>query len=212
VSRTPNLATRPLRNERLPAVLLGLALTVLLAASVEHLLVLRELLPSRTAAVEGEVRGLEQELLALRSEARSLPRPRPDPRVLAEWQVIRGLVDRRTFSWARLLARLEEILPSSVKLSSIAPLAKDEETWIEVTAVGRTITDGFDLLRVLQRAGEFDEVVPSSVGEGPSGDGEIRYSMKYTPPSEAAVKPAADPSPAAEPSEEAATPSAGAAP
>ena len=212
MSRTPNLATRPLRNERLPAVLLGLALAVLLAVSVEHLLVLRELLPSRTAAVEGEVRGLEQELLALRSEARSLPRPRPDPRVQAEWQVIRGLVDRRTFSWARLLARLEEILPSSVKLSSIAPLAKDEETWIEVTAVGRTITDGFDLLRVLQRAGEFDEVVPSSVGEGPTGDGEIRYSMKYTPSPEASPKPAADPSPAAEPAEEAATPSAGAAP
>src|SRR6266540_2740315 len=114
VSRTPNLATRPLRNERLPAVLLGLALAVLLAVSVEHLLVLRELLPGRTAAVEGEVRGLEQELAALRSDARSLPRPRPDPRVLAEWQVIRGLVDRRTFSWARLLARLESVLPAGV--------------------------------------------------------------------------------------------------
>ena len=212
MSRTPNLATRPLRNERLPAVLLGLALAVLLAVSVEHLLVLRELLPGRTAAVEGEVRGLEQELAALRSDARSLPRPRPDPRVLAEWQVIRGLVDRRTFAWARLLARLESVLPAGVKLSSIAPTVKDGETWIEVTAVGRTVTEGFDLLRVLQKAGEFDEVVPSSVGEGPSGDGEIHYSMKYTPASEAEGKPAADPSPAAEPSEEAATPPAGAGP
>ncbi len=100
MNRTPNLATRPLRNEKLPAVLLGLALAVLLAVSVKHLLVLRELLPGRTAAVEGEVRGLEQELLALRNEARSLPRPRPDPRALAEWQAIRGLVDRRAFSWA----------------------------------------------------------------------------------------------------------------
>jgi len=198
VSRTPNLATRPLRNERLPAALLGLALAVLVVVSVKHLLVLRELLPGRTAAVEGEVRGLEQELLALRDEARSLPRPRPDPRALAEWQAIRGLVDRRAFSWARLLARLEEILPAGVKLSSIAPTVKEGETWIEVAAVGRTIADGFALMKVLQKAGDFDDVVPSSVGEGPSGDGEIRYSMKYTPRAAAEAKPTADPSPAKE--------------
>ena len=208
MSRTPNLATRPLRNERLPAVLLALALAGLVGVTVKHLLVLRELLPGRTAAVEGEVRGLEQELLALRDEARSLPRPRPDPRTLAEWQAIRGLVDRRAFSWARLLARLEEILPVGVKLSSIAPTVKEGETWIEVAAVGRTISDGFALMKVLQKAGDFDDVVPSSVGEGPSGDGEIRYSMKYTPRAAAEAKPTADPSPA----EEAAAPPAEAGP
>lgn len=210
--RTPNLATRPLRNERLPAVLLGLALAVLVVVSVKHLLVLRELLPGRTAAVEGEVRGLEQELGALRTEARSLPRPRPDPKTLAEWQAIRGLVDRRAFSWARLLARLEEILPPGVKLSSIAPTVKDGETWIEVASVGRTISDGFALLRVLQKAGDFDDVVPSSVGEGPTGDGEIRYSMKYTPRAPAEGKPGEAPSPAAEPAPEAAAPPAEAGP
>ena len=66
--RTPNLATRPFSNERLPALLMGLALVGLLVLSVKHAFVLGRLLPSRTAAVEGEVRSLERELLALRAE------------------------------------------------------------------------------------------------------------------------------------------------
>ncbi len=89
---------------------------------------------------------------------------------------------------------------------------KDGETWVEVAAVGRTISDGFAFLKVLQKVGEFDDVVPSSVGEGPTGDGEIRYSMKYAPSAAPEGKPAAGPSPAPEPSEEGAPSSAEAGP
>jgi len=178
---TPNLATRPLRNERLPVVLLGLALAGLLALTVKHALVLRQLLPSRTAAVEGEVRALEQELAALQAQGHSLPRAKPEPRVLAEWQAVRELVDKRSLSWTRLLARLEAVMPPGVKLASIAPNVKDGRITLEMAAVGRTTADGYGFLRVLQATEDFDEVVPSSVGEGSAGDGEIRYTMRYTP-------------------------------
>jgi len=70
--RVPNLATRPLRNERLPAVLLGVALAGLLGLGVRHAFVLRELLPSRTAAVEG--------WRPCGRRRRRFPRPGPTPR------------------------------------------------------------------------------------------------------------------------------------
>ena len=182
LNRTPNLATRPLRNERLPAVLMTLALVGLLGLSIKHALVLRGLLPSRTAAVEGEVRALEQELRELRSEALTLPRPTPEARLLSEWQALRGLVDRRTFSWTRLLSRLEDVLPVGVKISSVAPTMNDGRITVEIAAVGRTITDGFGVMKVLEATPDFEEVVPSSVGQAQSGDdSEIHYKMTYTP-------------------------------
>lgn len=162
-------------------VLLGLALAGLLGLTVKHGLVARQLLPSRTAAVEGEVRSLEQELEALRAEERALPRAKPAPPVLAEWRALQELVDKRAFSWTRLLERLEAVLPAGVRLASIAPSVKEGQVTLEMAAVGRTIGEGLDFLKVLQGTPGFGEVVPSSVGEGPSGDGEIRYAMKYAP-------------------------------
>jgi Tfp pilus assembly protein PilN len=182
--RTPNLATRPFRNERLPALLLGVALLGLLALTVKHGVFLRGVLPSRTAAVEGEVRGLEQDLVALRAELRSLPRSRPQEGVLTEWQVIRGLVDQRVFSWARLLGRLEAVLPPDVRLVSIAPSVKDGQIILDIAAVGRSVSDGFGLMKALEATPDFDDVVPQSVGEvADSGGvrGEIHYTMKYHP-------------------------------
>lgn len=198
LNRTPNLATRPFRNERLPAVLMVLALVVLLGLSVKHALVLRGLLPSRTAVVEGEVRALEQELRELQSEALTLPRPTPETRLVSEWQALRGLVDRRAFSWTRLLSRLEDVLPVGVKISSVAPTVKDGRITVEITAVGRTITDGFGFMKVLEATPDFEDVVPSSVGDTVDGDGgEIHYRMKYTPASPPPPTPAPEASAAA---------------
>ncbi len=201
MTRTPNLATRPLRNERLPAVLMTLALAGLLGLSVKHAFVLRGLLPSRTAAVEGEVRGLDEELRELRAEALSLPRPTPEARLLSEWQALRGLVDRRAFSWTRLLSRLEDVLPSGVKLASVAPTLKDGRITVEIGAVGRTIPDGFGVMKVLEATPDFEDVVPSSVGKAQSSDdSEIHYKMKYTPAAALTPAPSSQgPPPDAEP-------------
>ncbi|HVQ30844.1 MAG TPA: hypothetical protein VMV21_14740 [Vicinamibacteria bacterium] len=161
---------------------MALALVALLGLSIKHALVLRGLLPSRTAAVEGEVRALEQELRDLRSEALTLPTPTPEARLLSEWQALRGLVDRRAFSWTRLLSRLEDVLPAGVKISSVAPTVKDGRITVEIAAVGRTITDGFGFMKVLEATPDFEDVVPSSVGDAHEGEGgEIHYRMKYTP-------------------------------
>jgi hypothetical protein len=176
MTRTPNLATRPFVNERLPALLMVLALVALGGVTVQHAFVLSRLLPSRTAVVESEVRSLERELAALREEGASLPRPTPEARVLTEWEAI-------VFSWALLFARLEDVLPPGIRLASIAPTTKDGRTMVEIGAVGRTITDGFEFMKALEASADFGDVIPSSVGQVDSGEGggQIQYRMQYTP-------------------------------
>ena len=63
---------------------------------------------------------------------------------------------------------------------------------LDMGAVGRSITDGFGFLKVLQASEDFGDVVPFSVGDvsGAGGGGEIHYTMRYTPVAPVPGKPA----------------------
>ncbi len=175
-----NLATRPFRNERLPTVLIGLAAAALLALTVRHAFVLKELLPGRVSALDHEAQGLEQELSRLRQEAARLRGPRPDPERVKQWMALRGLVDRRAFSWSTLLASLEDVLPIGVRLVSIAPQLKDGRVVLDINAVARHFEDRHLLLRALDKSPEFEEVFLRTAGETDRGE-EFTYSTRYLP-------------------------------
>src|SRR6185295_11383405 len=100
--RQLNLATRPFRNERLPALLLALAFTVAGAVTLKHALMVRRLMPGRTSGLARQVDDLEAERARLGSEVARLRAPRPEPAVLGRWTRLTELVDRRAFSWSRL--------------------------------------------------------------------------------------------------------------
>jgi Tfp pilus assembly protein PilN len=187
-----NLATRPFRNERLPMVLVGLAAAALLALTVRHAFVLKELLPGRVSALDREARGLEQEVSRLRQEAARLRGPRPDPERVKQWMALRGLVDRRAFSWTTLLASLEDVLPLGVRLVSIAPLLKDGKVTLDISAVARRFEDRHLLLRALDESPEFEEVFLRTAGDTDRGE-EFTYSTRYLPGVAAVRAPPASP-------------------
>jgi Tfp pilus assembly protein PilN len=176
-----NLASRPFRNERLPALAFAVASLLLLALTARHALVLRQVLPARTAALEQEVRALDQQIDQLRMEAASLRGPRPDSALVAQWALIRGLVDQRAFSWTDLLGILEEVLPAGVRLVSIAPSVKEGQLQLDLSAVARKAEDGFDFMRALQQRKEFHDVNLLGVGESLEG-AELSFSMRYVSP------------------------------
>jgi Tfp pilus assembly protein PilN len=176
-----NLASRPLRNERLPALVFGLASCLLLALTVRHGFVLRQVLPDRTAALEQEVRSLDRQIEGLRREAASLRGRRPDPALVAQWGLVRGLVDRKAFSWTGFFALLEEVLPPGVRLVSITPSVKEGELQLDLSAVARAPEDGFSFMRALQERKEFQQVNLLGVGVGAEG-AELAYSMRYLAP------------------------------
>jgi Tfp pilus assembly protein PilN len=175
--RPLNLASEPFRNERLPVLALLVAGLAVLALTAQHALLLRDLLPGRTSATRQEAGALEAESARLRSEAR-LPRvSRPEPAGLAEWGLIKDLVDRRAFSWTLLFAHLESVLPDGVHLVSIAPTVRKGEVLLDVTAVARTPEDAREFVRRLEGREEFDDVYLREEGER----GEVRFTMKYRP-------------------------------
>ena len=191
--RPLNFSSQPFRNEALPAVLFGTASVLLVAVTVYHTFVVRNLLPARTSKVHKEVAALEGEVERLRTEARGLRAPTPDKGVLAEWNVLKDLVDRRTFSWTGLFARLEQVLPREVRLVSIAPDVKQGQVGLEIVAVARPPQAGLSLVGVLEGRGEFEDVYPVSVAEQDGGTAEFHYTMRYLPgvASEPVVTPAA---------------------
>jgi len=150
VSAPLNLARRPFRNERLPTLALAVGLAALAVASVRHVVLARDLAPGRARDVEGRVAALDREIDALRAESAELQKLTASPDALKEWTAVKGLVDRRAFSWTGLFGALEEALPPGVRLVSVSP--RDAEGGIELAlvAVGRRDEDALALLQALQ--------------------------------------------------------------
>ena len=175
--RPLNLATQPFRNERLPVLALAVAGAAVLALTVQHAVLLRELRPGRTSATRNEAAALEAESARLRAEARAPRVPRGEPAGLTEWGLIKDLVDRRAFSWTLLFAHLESVLPDGVHLTSIIPTVKKGEVLLDVTAIARSPEDAREFVRRLEGREEFDDVYLREEGDR----GEVRFTMKYRP-------------------------------
>jgi Tfp pilus assembly protein PilN len=180
VSRAVNLASRPHRNEALPSLLLQLACLVVLAITVKHALVVRTLLPSRISATNHEVASLEADLVRLRNEASGFNQPAPEPKAIAQWALLKDLVDKRTFSWTDLLARLEEVTPRGARLVTIQPSTEAGQMILDITAIARSSKDGLDFIKALEEDPAFEDVYPLSK-QNSGSELQFRYTMHYLP-------------------------------
>lgn len=181
MNRALNLASRPVRNETLPALAFGLAAVLLLGLTVQHALTLLRLRPGTGTPLEQEVRSLEAEAARLRAELAELRVPEPDAAALPQWKLLEELVDRRALRWTELLSVLEEALPAGIRVVSVNPAVKEGRVSLDLTIVARSAEDGLELLRVLEARREFDSVFPLSVASR-EGGAEYRYTMQYRPP------------------------------
>lgn len=175
-----NLATRRFGNERLPALGFGLACVVLLVVTVQQGVMIRRLLPGQSSALHREVAGLEEEAARLRSESAELRGvAQPDKTKVAEWQLVKDLVDRRVFRWTELFARLADSLPTDVRLTGITPAVRDGVVTLSVDAAVKSLEAGLAFIQKLEERPEFEDVYPKGVSKGRSGDDEFTYLMRY---------------------------------
>jgi len=191
VSSGVNMASRPFRNERLPTLLVLVGAVALAALSVEHAIVLRDLLPGGSSALHQEVATLELELSRLRVERRELHAPAPERATLAQWSLIKDLVDRRTLSWTALLSVLEDVMPSDVRLVSISPETTGSELALDIIAFARSQQAALAFVGLLEQRPEFEDIYPGSLTELAAGT-ELRCSMRYLPTSAPPASPAGE--------------------
>jgi len=189
-----NLAQHPFRNERLGATAFAAAAAVLGGVTLWHAVVIRQLLPARTSERHEEVAALEAEATRLAGEARNLKTEAPPGPTLAQWNLVKDLVDRRVFSWTGLFARLEQVIPDGVRLTAVSPSVVKGQVELDVEAAVRSREAGWEFVRVLEAGGDFHGVYPKRE----HGD-QFTYVIRYRPQkSPARTGPLPPASPAAE--------------
>jgi hypothetical protein len=177
---TLNLSRRPFRNERLPTLLLSVAGLVLVAATFHHAVAAWGLLPGRSRDVLGQVAALEAEADRLGAESAELGRLGATQEQVSEWLAVKGLVDRRAFSWTGLFAALEKGLPPGVRLVSVSPREGPGGTELALSAVGRGGDDALALLKALKSRDEFEAAFLNGWEEKPEGTA-ITCTVRYVP-------------------------------
>ena len=159
MSTNLNLASKPFNNRVLPWTLTVL---ILFVSMLGLILVVRFTADARAkaAAVEAEtntMRATEQTLL----QAAELMKKSFSVDQLRALQAAHELVDRKSFSWMRLLTDLEGSLPQDVKVSRIAVRnvrTVDNQTVAELDLAVFSKTPGTvtDMIGAMQKAGIFD--------------------------------------------------------
>jgi Tfp pilus assembly protein PilN len=175
-----NLARQPFRNERLPTLLVAFGTLALLLATARQAVVAWDLRPGRARDLESEVESLEAEAARLRAESAGLRELAAPDATLREWAAVKGLVDRRAFSWTGLFEALEQALPPGVRLVSVSPSDAASDTELSLAAVGRSSDDALALLQALQAHAEFEGAFLNGWSEGQEGTS-ISCSVRYVP-------------------------------
>jgi hypothetical protein len=198
-----NLATRPFRNERLPNLLAVAGLFAVLVVSAWHLWVARDVLPDRTSSLIQALGEREAESARIRAEETSLRALRPDAASIAEWKLVKDLVDQRVFSWSTLFSVLEETLPDGVRLEALQPQVSDGQISLEMQASSRTHEEAMLLLSSMEARPEFAGVQPRS--RSTLDDGSIAMVVlvkQYLPQQPKPAAAPASPAPADAPAQE----------
>lgn len=178
-----NLASQPFRNRTLPW-----AITVVVACASVLMLVLifRDYQDkSRQAeAVERDVQALRQQRAKLQADAAEVRQAVP-PEQLKTLEAAHLLVDRKRFSWSRLLADLESSLPNDVRVSRIsvrdvARIAGQTRADLDLVVVGRTPFDVTKMIAEMNRGGTFSAVPVSENQKTGRGETGFEWGLRVT--------------------------------
>lgn len=138
---------------------------------------------------------------AIRKEAEDFLN-RPENRTTRdESQVLNELIERKSFSWTRVLEDLEKVMPARVHLVSINPNLDDEnELALKMVVAGDSRDKAIELAQRMEESRRFAQTIITSEAYAPtnSGDNEqfniaaIYIPESAPPPAPAPVSPKAE--------------------
>ena len=159
-----NLTTRPFPSYRTTNVLLTAILVLIVAFSLWQVLGFLDY-TERVA----ELRGTEQEVRVdwdyLGGRVDDLQQQLSRPEALAQMEETRFLnqvVERKSFSWSRLLSVIEDVIPRGVYLTTLEPqIDSSGRIRIEMEARGRSVADISTFIAGLEQTPVFKDVAVS---------------------------------------------------
>jgi len=183
VSTNLNLASKPFSNRALPWLL---TFVILLVSLVSLVFVLRGTTQanSEAALVQTDINKQKQEEDSLVKTAQQVK----DSLTPEQVQLLRAahqLVDRKRFSWSRLLADLESALPGTVRVSRIAvkDVSPEGIAQLELVVLAKSSTTITEMISAMDRAGIFRAELRAQnlqKGRGESGT-EYELFVVYSP-------------------------------
>lgn len=191
-----NLASNPFRNRALPWTVTA----VITAVSVVLIL----LIAKSTVDTNAQIQSTAHEISELQKQAESLKQRAEAVRVALTPEQQRtlksthGLVDRKRFSWARLFADLDGVIPGDVRVIRIAvkgvtiqddrPLAE-----LDLTVASKNPTIITQMIQDMERERVFHAELKSQNLQRGKGDGGAEYEMDvhYQPSAGAPIEPTA---------------------
>ena len=139
-----------------------------------------------------DLRGREQALQQKAEEVRNTLTP--DQRFVLD--AAHEIVDRKNFSWSRLLADLESTLSGNVRVARISvrdthQVNGQTQADLELTVVGKTPTDIVHMIGEMARTGIFDAELLTQQPRAAKGEPgtEATLRVRYTPRTGASAKP-----------------------
>jgi type IV pilus assembly protein PilN len=192
-----NLSTRPFPAYRLINVALATILAVLFALSVWQAIGFTRYsrLARLTRAAEIEAR-VEAGTLGRRVAELETPLDRPEATAkLNEIGFLNRLISRKSLSWTRLLADLEEMVPNNVHLTSLTPtFGVAGGIMLQIELQGRSIAAASEFINRLEKSRVFQNITvsteqkhitpsssPTSALSSSSSDVDIRLTAVYLP-------------------------------
>jgi hypothetical protein len=183
-----NLSTRPFKPYR--AVNLGLLILffILLAVSVWQVYTYQQ-----NSALAASIRGNEQkareeserltkELTLLNAKMKSGNATEKMNQV----QILNEILLRKSFSWTKVFANLEEVMPENVHLLSLRPFVdKEGKMGLNIIFRGKSFADGHEFVKTLETSPIFSNLALAVEEKTPSqtsiGEVEMVLSAYYVP-------------------------------
>ena len=181
-----NLASKPFSNRSLPW---AVTTVVIFFSLISLVFIVRATgrANAKSYAVQNDINSLAQQERNLREQIQAVKNSLTSEQ-LQTLAAAHTLVDRKRFSWSRLLADLELALPGSVRVKRIAVsgvATRGDETLaeLELTVIAKTPTTVTDMIAEMDRAGIFHAELRSQNlqrGRGESG-AEYELYVVYRP-------------------------------
>ena len=188
-----NLSTRPFRAYQLKSLLLAVALIVLVGLSTWQAYGFVDY-RNRATKIRSEQRDAQVNAEALNRQLGEVDARLNRPEVVAkltEIGFLNEIIARKHFSWTRVFATIENLIPDAVHLVSLSPsFMANGDVLLHVDVKGRTIGDVKDFIEVLESSPVFEDVnvsteeklTPSATT--PTADVAVSLAVKYHPEKE----------------------------
>jgi Tfp pilus assembly protein PilN len=156
-----NLSTRPFKAYRGVNLGLFILLVVLITVTAVQIYTYRQ-----NSALAASIRGNQ---LRTKEEAERLTKALQDLNVkrysgnaaakMSQVEILNQILLRKSFSWTKVFANLEEVIPENVYLLSLRPFIDDKGNMgLNITFRGRSFADGHEFVKTLETSNIFSNI------------------------------------------------------